>query len=161
MDRPNSRDRDPKLRYASPMKIFWRFLTAFLAVMGAVVLMTNVFGVEFGHSNFWDHHGILFLIFIAIFPRLTLLFSNVASGGLVWWLGWLFAPRILVAVLATLAYWYQNPILVVIAWLAAFGGESSEKYVFVKQSQSRWNARKGFDSAKWVDTEADTKRQRK
>jgi len=57
----------------------------------------------------------------------------------------------LVAVLATLAYWYQNPFLVCVAWLTAFGGESSEKYMFVKQSQTRWNARRGFDSAKWVN----------
>ena len=133
------------------MKAFWRFLLAFLAVTGAVVLMTQVFGVELSHSNFWDYHGILFLLFIAFFPRLTLLFSSVATGGFVWWLGWFFAPRILVAVLATLAYWYQNPFLVCVAWLTAFGGESSEKYMFVKQSQTRWNARRGFDSAKWVN----------
>lgn len=135
------------------MKTFWRFLIAFLTVTGAVALMTSQFGVEFGHSNFWDHHGILFLIFIAFVPRLTLLLGNVATGGLFWWLGWLFAPRVLVAVLATLAYWYQNPFLVLIAWLAALGGESSEKYVFVKQSKNRWNARQGFDSAKWVEIE--------
>ena len=140
------------------MRTFWRFLIAFLAVTGAVVVMNSGFGVKFGHANFWDYHGILFLIFIAFFPRLTLLFSNVASGGLLWWVGWIFAPRMLVAILATLAYWYQNPFIVVIAWLAALGGESSEKYVFVKQSQTRWNARRGFESAKWVETDADSKR---
>lgn len=33
------------------------------------------------------------------------------------------------AVLATIAYWEQNPILVVISWLMALGGESGEKVV--------------------------------
>ena len=44
-----------------------------------------------------------------------------------WWLGWLVAPRILVAILATISYFEANPVLVVIAWLVALGGESSEK----------------------------------
>lgn len=153
------------------MKSFWRFLIAFLAVTGAVALMTGVFGMKLGHSNYWDHHGVFFLIFLMAFPRLTLLFSSVPSGGLVWWLGWLFAPRILVAMLATLAYWHQNPILVVISWLVALGGESSEKYIIVRR---RWNGRglqerngsqhwgdsrggegQGFESAKWVDAEVE------
>jgi len=69
------------------------------------------------------------LIFIAIFPRLTLLFSSVPFGGVLWWLGWIFAPRLLVAILATVNYWNQNKVLVVIAWLIALGGESSEKHV--------------------------------
>src|SRR3984885_8341529 len=110
------------------MKSFWRFLIAFLAVTGAVGLLTGFVGIEFEHFNFWDYHGVFFLGFITVFPCLTLLFSSVSSGGLFWWLSWLFAPRLLVAVLATLNYWYQNPILVVIAWMVALGGESSEKY---------------------------------
>lgn len=135
------------------MRIFFRFLIAFLAITGAAALATGVFGLEFGHSNFWEHHSIFFLIFITLFPRLTLLLSSVPSGGLLWWLSWIFAPRILVAVLATVAFWYQNPFLVVISWLVAFGGESSEKYVMVKRSRSYWEDRGGYDSAKWVDSE--------
>jgi hypothetical protein len=134
------------------MRSFVRFLIAFLAVTGAVALATGVFGVEFGRSDYWDHHGIFFLIFIALFPRLTLLFSGIPIGGLLGWLGWLFAPRLLVAIFATLTYWYQNPILVVIAWLVAFGGESSEKYAVVRRSRTRRGGR-GYDSAKWVDAE--------
>lgn len=131
-----------------------RFIIAFLAVTGAVALITGLFSVEFGRSDYWHHHGILFLIFIAFFPRLTLLFSSVASGGILWWLTWLFAPRILVATLATVTYWNQNPFLVVIAWLAAFGGESSEKYVVVKRSPFPGQRSKGFDSAKWVNSQS-------
>src|SRR5690349_21684311 len=109
------------------MKTFLRFIVAFLALTGAAVMATGLFGIRFGNSDFWDYHGLLFLVFIALFPRLTLFFTGF-WGGPIWWLAWLFIPRILVAVLATIAYWNQNPILVIIAWLVAFGGESSEKY---------------------------------
>ena len=79
------------------------------------------------HINFWDVHGFWFIIFMFFFPRLTLLFSSVATGGLLWWIGWLIAPRLLVAILATSAYWHTNPILVVLTWIWALGGESTEK----------------------------------
>lgn len=130
------------------MRSFWRFLIAFLAITGAVALATSQFGVRFGHFNFWNYHGVLFLIFITLFPRLTLLLSSVPTGGVLWWLSWLFIPRLLVAVLATLNYWYQNPFLVVISWLVAFGGESSEKYAVVHRNA--WKEYQGFESAKWV-----------
>ena len=77
--------------------------------------------------NFWEQHGVLFLVFMFFFPRLTLLFSSVASGGLFWWLGFLFAPRILVAVLATVAYATTNPVLVIGAWIWAIACELGEK----------------------------------
>jgi len=77
--------------------------------------------------NFWEMHGPLFLMFMCFFPRLTLLFSSVATGGLLWWLGWLVAPRLLVAILATTAYWNTNPVLVTLTWFWALGGESVEK----------------------------------
>jgi len=77
--------------------------------------------------NFWEAHSILFLVFLFFFPRLTLLFSSVVTGGLLWWLGWIFAPRLLVAILATTAYWDTNPVLVTLSWFWAIGGESFEK----------------------------------
>ncbi len=100
----------------------------FFVVLAAMswVLMTQ-FDVPFGTVSYFENHGIFFLIFITFFPRLTLLFSSVASGGVLWWLSWLFFPRILVAVLATFAYFQTNPILVTISWLVAFGGEGFEK----------------------------------
>lgn len=116
------------------MRTFFRFLVVFLAITGATVLAGRFLELPFGTSNFWDHHGLLFLFFITTFPRLTLLLSDVAFGGLFWWLGWLFVPRILVAVLATLAYWQQNPVLVVVSWIIALGGESSEKTVVIRRS---------------------------
>jgi hypothetical protein len=77
--------------------------------------------------SFWDVHGIWFIIAMFFFPRLTLLFSSVATGGFLWWLGWLLTPRLLVAVLATSSYWDTNRILVVLTWIWALGGESAEK----------------------------------
>ena len=102
---------------------------AIIAITGAVALLMQYSDVELGSENYWDHRGVFFLFFVTLFPRLTLLFSSVALGGVFWWLGFIFVPRILVAVLATLAYWDANPILVLISWLVALSGESSEKYL--------------------------------
>ena len=77
--------------------------------------------------NFWDVHGFWFILFMCIFPRLTLLFSSVVTGGILWWLGWVFAPRLLVAILATNTYWETNTFLVVLTWFWAIGGEGAEK----------------------------------
>lgn len=77
-------------------------------------------------ENFWDHHGVFFLIFVTVFPRLTLLFAT-PWGGLLWWLGWLFLPRLTVAILATTYYWEQNAILCIIAWFLAIPLEFGEK----------------------------------
>lgn len=116
------------------MRTFLRFLMVFFVVAVAAALASGLLGVEFGRDNYWNHHGVFFLIFLTAFPRLTLFFGDVVSGGLFWWLSWLFAPRLLVAVLATTAYWVQNPMLVVIAWLIALGGESSEKTIVIRQT---------------------------
>lgn len=87
--------------------------------------------------DFWQAHGLIFLICIAFFPRLTLLLSSVATGGLFWWLGWIFAPHLLVAILATYAYWNTNPFLVVISWFFAFGGTTTEKKIAVDRRYGR------------------------
>lgn len=88
----------------------------------------NFFNLEFGTEDFFKNHGYFFLIFIALFPRLTLLFSSVVSGGFLWWLSFIFYPRILVASLATIAYFKTNPELVVISWLIAIPAEAAEKW---------------------------------
>ncbi len=77
--------------------------------------------------DFWDVHNFGFVICMCFFPRLTLLFSSVQSGGLFWWLGWLVAPRLLVAILATKFYWDTNALLVVVTWIWACVGEGREK----------------------------------
>jgi len=78
--------------------------------------------------DFFAHHGEWALIFLALFPRLTLLFGSFVSGGFLWWLGWLFAPHLLVAILG-IPYFHQNPALVIIAWILAFSGTNLEKHL--------------------------------
>jgi hypothetical protein len=87
--------------------------------------------------DFWDKHGVLFIISMALFPRLTLLFSSVAFGGLLWWLGFIFVPRILVAVLATLSYLHTNPVLVALSWVWALSGETAEKRTVIIKTRGR------------------------
>ncbi len=75
--------------------------------------------------DFWNIHGIGFLICAAIFPRLTLLFATI-WGGLLWWLGLIFLPRLTIAILA-IPFFDSNPILVIIAWVVVLSGETVEK----------------------------------
>jgi hypothetical protein len=86
--------------------------------------------------DFWTQHGWVFLCFLLVFPRLTLLFSSVASGGFLWWLGWLITPRLLIAILA-LPYLDTNPVLVVGAWILAIAGFLGEKTVVKKVVKRR------------------------
>ncbi len=117
------------LFYYSPMKnMLLRGFAVFFVLLVATTLMMDLFKMDFGTVNYWDKHGVFFLIFIAIFPRLTLLFSSVAFGGFLWWLGFFFCPRILVASLATVTYFHTNPVLVTLSWLIALGGEVFEKW---------------------------------
>ena len=119
------------------MNLIVRITILFLAITGAATILIGLFDVKFGIVDYWKVHGWWFLFFIAIFPRLTLLFSSVPFGGLFWWLGFLFAPRLLVAILATIAYWNTNWILVIISWLFVIGGESSEKSFIIHKSRRR------------------------
>lgn len=79
--------------------------------------------------NFWDVHGWLFLVGIAAFPRLTMLLAVSVPFGWLAWLGWLFVPSLLVAILATNYYWDTNPVLCVLAWIwfAVKGGETGRR----------------------------------
>ena len=110
------------------MKTVFKILLIFFVLSLTSTFLINYFGIKFGDVDYWNLHGFWFLVFITFFPRLTLLFSSVPFGGLFWWLGFIFAPRLLVAILATVGYWNTNKILVIASWLIAIGGESSEKY---------------------------------
>ena len=88
--------------------------------------------------DFWLVHGWGFLIAVAFFPRITMLVAGtVSSFGLLGWLGWIFAPHLTVAILATTLYWHTNPILCIIAWMVALGGTSSEGKVASKATSRR------------------------
>jgi len=77
--------------------------------------------------DFWEIHGVLFLICIVFFPRLTMLFATTATFGVLHWVGWVITPRLLAAILATTYYWDTNPVLCVFAWFNMFfaGGASN------------------------------------
>jgi hypothetical protein len=78
-------------------------------------------------NTFWDYHGYGFIFCMALCPRLTMLFSTTYGGGFLYWLGWLLAPRLAVAIIATTLFWEQDTLLCVLAWLWALGGEGTEK----------------------------------
>ncbi|WP_075883660.1 hypothetical protein [Candidatus Protochlamydia sp. W-9] len=89
--------------------------------------------------NFWDSHGIFFLLFITLFPRLTMLFAVTIPFNPLTWMGWLFAPHLTVAILATQYYWQTNPILCIMAWFVALAGTGGEaKVVTVGARYRRW-----------------------
>ena len=87
-------------------------------------------------DTFWSNHSYVFLIGLTLFPRFFLLFCNV-SGSVLFWMGLLFLPRITVAILATLFYSSTNPILVILSWIFALGGESAEKKYGYKMTKNR------------------------
>jgi len=93
--------------------------------------------------NFWEVHGLLpgliFLVCIALFPRLTLLIATV-WGGFLWWVGLFLAPRLAVAIIATTMYWDTNPVLCVLAWIVALSGESTEKKTVHKRCSNAHNS---------------------
>lgn len=130
----------------------------FLAITGASTLLYNYTDVTFGTIDFFTKHGWIFLITVALFPRLTLLvsgliFNSIEFGGLFWWLGFFFAPRILVAILATVAYWQTNKVLVILSWLIALGGESSEKIVIKRRMQNAPNRFSNYEGGSTIDAE--------
>lgn len=97
--------------------------------------------------SYWDAHsmlpGIFLCICLALIPRITTLFllllTSFASGGILWWLGWFFAPHFLVAFLATFAYWNTNPALVIFAWIWAWLGTGVETQTVRKKTSPRGN----------------------
>lgn len=85
--------------------------------------------------NFWDVHGLFFIFFLFFLPRFTMFVTGIcfAWSGLFFWLGWIFAPRITVAILATTVYWNNNILLCILTWIWALGGEGTEKRVAQKK----------------------------
>lgn len=103
--------------------------------------------------DFWDVHGLIFIVCMFCFPRLTMLFATT-WGGFLWWLGWLFAPRLAVAIMATTVYWDSNTLLVVITWLWALGGEGTEKTT-LKRKVWRRQWRRGKPSGEVIEGTAE------
>lgn len=85
--------------------------------------------------DFWDVHGTLrgiaLCAFCAFLPRLSLTALVVFAGaiGVTFWgfLGYIFAPRITIAFIATALYGSTNVFLCLAAWACALCGEVAEK----------------------------------
>jgi hypothetical protein len=120
-----------------------RFLVIFLLLALVNAAAVSLLGFEFGKIDYWTRHGALLLVFLAFFPRLALLLSSIPFGGIFWWLGLVFMPRYLVALLSTINYWYTNPILVTFSWVIAIGGETTEKYYISRRVVQRQQYDKG------------------
>jgi uncharacterized protein YqcC (DUF446 family) len=54
-----------------------------------------------------------------------MLFATAHPVGLLQWLGWLFVPRFVAAILATSYFWDTNPVLCILTWLVALGRGSA------------------------------------
>lgn len=85
--------------------------------------------------DFWANHTSWFVLAMMFFPRLTMLFATTFGGGFWYWVGWLLAPRLTVAIIATMLYSQTNTTMVVLAWLWALAGEGCEKSAAHKSSQ--------------------------
>ena len=79
--------------------------------------------------SFWNVHGILFLIGLTLFPRLTVILFSYVTGGVIFWGFFLLAPRLVIPILAAFHYWDTNPVLVVVSFFICLGGETGEKEV--------------------------------
>ena len=86
--------------------------------------------------NFWDVHGIIFLLGLCFFPRITVWFFSTVTGGFLFWLGFLLVPRIYIAIIACYNFWETNPVLCVIAVLSCLGGEGTEKNTITRKYRS-------------------------
>jgi len=75
-------------------------------------------------------HWFLFMFFMFIFPRLTMLVTGICffpwTHIVLFWFGWLLTPRLVVAILATFFYFHVNPILCVFTWIWAFSAGHTE-----------------------------------
>jgi hypothetical protein len=87
--------------------------------------------------DFFEAHGWFFLAGVTFFPRITLLLSSVVSGGLLWWLGWIFTPHLLVAFLS-LPYWDTNPFMVCVAWIIALTGTKYESDIVIHRKRKKY-----------------------
>lgn len=77
--------------------------------------------------DFWALHGILFLLGLMFFPRITVWFFSAVTGGFIFWLFFLLMPRLFIAIIAIYNFWDTNPVLVVFGCLWCMAGEGGEK----------------------------------
>lgn len=136
--------------------------------------------------GFWESHGwfggFFFLLFLLFLPRLTVLFSVTLSaivttwvtgfigldgslGGAVifvvtfiGWISWVFYPRHLIAVIATMLHWSTNPFLTLGIWVIAHITLRMRK-AFIKGLKEAWREERkkreqkieGYTEENWWD----------
>ncbi len=88
-------------------------------------------------TDFWRVHSVWFLIFMNLFPRITMLVATPFPIGFGGWFGWLVVPRIYAAIIATTLYWNTNPTLCVITWIIALGTTSTNEGVLIRKIRDR------------------------
>lgn len=76
--------------------------------------------------NFWNFHGVWFIIGMITFPRITMFFFATMAWGPLCILGFIFVPYLTAAIIATNLYWDSNTVLCVFAWLVALSGTFGE-----------------------------------
>lgn len=91
--------------------------------------------------NFWEVHGIFFLLGLVFFPRITVIFFSHVTGGPLFWIFFLIFPRIVIPILAAYHYWDTNPVLVVLSVVVCLSGETGEKRVVQKSVTVRRKTR--------------------
>lgn len=84
--------------------------------------------------NFWEVHGVFFLLGLVFFPRLTVIFFSHVTGGPLFWIFFLLLPRLCIPILAAANYWDTNPVLVILSFVICLGGESGEKHVVYRRT---------------------------
>lgn len=94
-------------------------------------------------------HYLWALFGFACFPRITLWFFSLMTGGFLFWLGVLFVPRIMIAYWGTHYYWDTDPFLCVCSWFLALGGTKTETKVVVNEtSKSKASKTKGAQNGR-------------
>ena len=89
--------------------------------------------------SFWENWnllgGLVLCFLCATFPRIAMIVACLAGGlgvSLAGVMGWIFIPRISIAIIATVNYFDTNPILCIVAWIILLGGEGAEKRALAK-----------------------------
>ena len=81
-------------------------------------------------ENWGAFGGLVLMILCAIFPRIAMIVAMLFGGlgvAFLGILGWIFVPRITIAIIATVNYFDTNPVLCILAWIILLCGEGAEK----------------------------------
>ena len=70
--------------------------------------------------DFWNDHSIFFFLALIFIPRLSMVyFGMIAQSSVGAIAGWIFVPRITMAIVFSGMYYDNNPTLIVFFWIIA------------------------------------------